>query len=82
MYVYNDYWKSYKAVLLYPTETKSLAPSFYPFDQKDHECGIGKINVLKSGKLNPEIGHNILDWFFKEEDLSIYTHQPSTQSQN
>ncbi|MCF4101038.1 McrC family protein [Gillisia sp. M10.2A] len=68
MYVYNDYWDSYKAVLLYPSEKECLKPSFYPFDKKEHECGIGKINVLKGDKLNQEIGKTILDWFIKEED--------------
>ena len=63
MYVYNDYWKSYKAVLLYPTENKSIAPTFHPFDEKDHHCGIGKINILTTGKLNANIGSEILDWF-------------------
>ena len=81
MYVYNDYWDSFKAVLLYPTETKSVKPKFHPFDKKDHECGLGKINVLKDRKLNPDIGNSILDWFIKEEDSLEYTHQPSSQSQ-
>lgn len=66
MYVYNDYWDSFKAVLLYPSENECTAPSFHPFDKKEHECGIGKINVLKGDKLNPEIGKTILDWFSKE----------------
>ena len=66
MYVYNDYWDSYKAVLLYPSEKDSLEPSFHPFDKKEHECGIGKINVLKGNKLNPEIGKTILEWFSEE----------------
>ncbi len=66
MYVYNDYWDSYKAVLLYPSENECAKPSFHPFDKKKHECGIGKINVLKGGKLNPEIGKTIIDWFSTE----------------
>jgi 5-methylcytosine-specific restriction enzyme subunit McrC len=77
MYVYNDYWKSYKAVLLYPSETKCIAPQFYPFNEKIHNCGIGKINVLIGPKLNPDIGETILDWFNEEESLK-YTPQPSS----
>jgi 5-methylcytosine-specific restriction enzyme subunit McrC len=73
MYVYNDYWDSYKAVLLYPSETKNLRPYFHPFNQKEHECGLGKINVLNGRKLNHDIGTNILDWFIREEDSSEYT---------
>tara|TARA_R100000935_G_scaffold10692_1_gene21366 strand:+ start:28240 stop:29460 length:1221 start_codon:yes stop_codon:yes gene_type:complete len=68
MYVYNDYWDSYKAVLLYPSEKECLKPSFHPFDKKEHECGIGKINVLKGDRLNPEIGKTILDWFVVADD--------------
>jgi len=69
MYVYNDYWDSFKAVLLYPSETKSIKPKFHAFNNKEHECGLGKINVLEGRKLNPDIGDTILDWLIKEENF-------------
>ena len=68
MYVYNDYWKSFKAVLLYPSENQNLKPAFHPFDGKGHQCGIGKINVLEGHKLNTQVGEHILDWFVVKED--------------
>lgn len=69
MYVYNDYWKSTKAMLLYPSN-KTDFKGFKKFvgNHLNHECGLGKISIFKSGEefLNDEIGDNIIDWFIKK----------------
>ncbi|MFB3386659.1 McrC family protein [Flavobacterium sp. LAR06] len=73
MYVYNDYWKSTKAMLLYPSnETKF--EGFVKFQDhhihksieiKQHECGVGKISIFEDGTdiLDKNIGDKIIDWF-------------------
>ena len=70
MYVYNDYWKSTKAMLLYPSNTTTFTKEdFIPFNKitetAHHECGIGKISIFASDKktLDKEIGNTILEWF-------------------
>jgi 5-methylcytosine-specific restriction enzyme subunit McrC len=61
MYVYNDYWKSDKAMLLYPSNQKSFN-GFVEFEDNDfqkfvlvnnkpekikqHKCGLGKISIF------------------------------------
>jgi 5-methylcytosine-specific restriction enzyme subunit McrC len=62
MYVYNDYWKSVQAMLLYPS-MDTVAPDFKNFKDCEHQCAIGRLNILKDGKLKTEIGREILDWF-------------------
>lgn len=81
MYVYNDYWKSTKAMLLYPSnETK--VDDFVKFQDhhihkyvlhnekkiEQHECSLGKISIFNSGddRLNERIGDEILEWFIKK----------------
>lgn len=76
MYVYNDYWKSAKAMLLYPSK-ESKFDGFEKFKDhhihtkyteiEQHECGIGKISIFKSGTsdLNDKIGNEIIEWFIK-----------------
>ena len=63
MYVYNDYWKSVRAMLLYPAEA-SVPPDFKNFRQRDHQCAVGRLNILESGKLKSNIGKEILDWYY------------------
>lgn len=68
MYVYNDYWDSTKAMLLYPSNNTVFPEfiNFNPINNKPthHLCGIGKINILNpDGSLNKEIGGEILGWF-------------------
>ena len=70
MYVYNDYWKSSKAMLLYPSNNTTFAKDdFIPFNKitetNHHECGLGKISILVSDdkSLDKEIGKTILGWF-------------------
>ncbi|MXN92860.1 restriction endonuclease [Flavobacterium sp. Sd200] len=70
MYVYNDYWKSNCAILLYPHYT-TRKPDFKSFEnikenkESHHQCGIGKISIFKpdSNVLNENIGTEILNWF-------------------
>jgi len=70
MDVYNDYWKSTKAMLLYPSNTTIFTKKdFIPFNKiteiAHHECGIGKISIFDSDikTLDKEIGNTILEWF-------------------
>ena len=62
MYVYNDYWKSVRAMLLYPAE-RSVPPDFKKFSQRDHHCAVGRLNILEDGKLKSDLGKEILDWY-------------------
>jgi len=78
MYVYNDYWKSDKAMLLYPSNKTDFS-SFVPFQShhvhdyilenkeklKQHECCLGRVSIFKEDKdsLNDEIGNEIIDQF-------------------
>ncbi|OWW25491.1 hypothetical protein B4Q04_07700 [Zobellia sp. OII3] len=63
MYVYNEYWDSYYALLLYPSlETEK--PSFIPFEgDVRHQCAIGRLNVLSGDKLNENLGEEVIKWF-------------------
>lgn len=62
MYVYNDYWKANKSILLYPSE-QSQVPKFINFDGFSDQCSIGKLHILDGKKLNDKIGYEILEWF-------------------
>jgi 5-methylcytosine-specific restriction enzyme subunit McrC len=63
MFVYNRYWDSYKALLLYPA-LNTTTPTFKPFEGgENHHCGIGRLNILKEGKLDSSIGEQVLKWF-------------------
>lgn len=66
MYVYNEYWHSYKAMLLYPSNKTSFE-GFKIFEGKTQECGLGKFSVFKEGEecLNDEIGDEIINNFIK-----------------
>jgi len=67
MYVYNDYWKSPKAMLLYPSN-QTYFEKFIDFHNNKHQCGLGKISIFKQNKacLNDEIGDDIINWFIKQ----------------
>lgn len=63
MFVYNRYWDSYKALLLYPA-LDTITPNFKRFEgNENHRCGIGRLNILNDGKLDSTIGEQILKWF-------------------
>ena len=64
MYVYNEYWHSNKAMLLYPTNSSNQKDQeFTPFTNDKHACSLGKISVFKDNKLNNDLGNEILKWF-------------------
>lgn len=80
MYVYNDYWNSTKAMLLYPSNNTKF-DKFEQFENhhihkyaflneekiKQHKCCLGKISIFKpDDTLNDKIGDEIIDWFTKE----------------
>ncbi|MBQ4915282.1 restriction endonuclease [Maribacter sp. MMG018] len=63
MYVYNEYWTSFKALLLYPS-IETIEPEFIAFEgDEKHKCAIGKLNILNNDKLNDHIGEEIIAWF-------------------
>lgn len=62
MFVYNRYWDSNKALLLYPG-AETISPNFSAFEgQEKQACGIGSINILEGEKLKKDIGEEILEW--------------------
>ena len=67
MYVYNEYWNSRKSLLLYPSNQSDFKGfvEFVKLSENDHhQCGLGKISVLKEdGSLDTDIGGKILDLF-------------------
>ena len=70
MYVYNDYWKSSRAMLLYPSNfTTFIKEDFIPFNKitevGHHQCGLGKISIFLADNktLDENIGITILKWF-------------------
>lgn len=67
MYVYNEYWKSRRSLLLYPSSTDSLddCKSFDSItEDPHHQCGLGKVSVLNmDGKLDEGFGIKILELF-------------------
>ena len=65
MYVYNQFWKSTRSLLLYPSQNTELnTESFILFDDKIHSCSLGKITVInESGNLDSSIAQSILNLF-------------------
>ncbi|MFN4199606.1 MAG: 5-methylcytosine restriction system specificity protein McrC, partial [Flavobacterium sp.] len=72
MYVYNEYWGSLKAMLLYPSNITSIQNNtdFIAFEDNrnsvtNHACSLGKISIFKEDTdvLNDQIGVDILGWF-------------------
>lgn len=64
MYVYNEYWESNKAMLLYPSNSINFAEQeFTPFTNDKHACSLGKISIFKDNMLDSEIGNVVLKWF-------------------
>lgn len=65
MYVYNDYWKSKRSLLLYPSNQTDLHHSqFIAFEDSNHGCALGKLSVFTDeGRLNDKIGEVILELF-------------------
>jgi 5-methylcytosine-specific restriction enzyme subunit McrC len=71
MYVYNDYWDSKKAMLLYPSNESNEIndDNFISFEKtpqknNNHKCCLGKISIFDTmNKLDENIGVEILKWF-------------------
>lgn len=71
MYVYNEYWDSKKAMLLYPTnnifteinENDFISFHNTPNRKEHHQCSLGKISIFHGDKLDEEIGTKIVNWF-------------------
>lgn len=71
MYVYNEYWNSKKAMLLYPSQVTSFSKedftSYHQIDGRGthHECALGKLSIFKDDEtsLDVGIGETILGWF-------------------
>lgn len=64
MYVYNEYWESNKAMLLYPSNSINFTEQeFTPFSNDKHACSLGKISIFKDNMLDSEIGNVVLKWF-------------------
>jgi len=65
MYVYNEYWKSKRSLLLYPSNNSNLNDfkSFVPIDKDPHhQCCLGRISIFNNvGKLNESIGKYLVD---------------------
>lgn len=68
MYVYNEYWGSKKAMLLYPSNvTKEFnSDDFVEFEDRDQACSLGKISIFNcKNELDDSIGTTILSWFYE-----------------
>jgi 5-methylcytosine-specific restriction enzyme subunit McrC len=66
MYVYNEYWKSKKAMLLYPSNAEiRSSQKFVLFNENAHACSLGKISIFNSkNELDDSIGKTILSYFY------------------
>lgn len=63
MYVYNHYWDSYQSLLLYPrTRNQNDTKGSYrlPFNDNEHGCTLGFVQVIKDNSLNTSIAEEIL----------------------
>ena len=64
MFAYNMYWQSGKSMLLYPKtiNQQDLAGCFAELQERtgQNQCRLGFVDVVKDGKLNNNIGEDIL----------------------
>lgn len=64
MYVYNEFWESTRAMLLYPSQITSLhSERFIWFDDNKHSCSLGKVSIFDADTLDALIGEKILNLF-------------------
>lgn len=63
MYVYNEYWKSEKAILLYPSNINEeiFDKEKNRFIDRSHSCSIGKVSIFNEEQLNINLGYKIID---------------------
>jgi 5-methylcytosine-specific restriction enzyme subunit McrC len=75
MFVYNEYWNSNNALLLYPRANYSEEPIYYEGsfvkngkEISTHGCGVMKISVLdkQNSRLEPSIGQRIKNYLERE----------------
>ncbi|UPT72379.1 MAG: hypothetical protein M0D53_04170 [Flavobacterium sp. JAD_PAG50586_2] len=73
MYVYNDYWSSRKALLLYPAQNNFFEKDI-DFDSiqgsnPHHSCALGKVSIFKEGtsQLDETIGTTIISKWLRLE---------------
>lgn len=77
MYVYNEYWKSSKSLLLYPSNNDDFDGyiRFVALDNTadQHKCGLGKVSIFKDCNtlLNDQIGSKILNWIMNEDKIRV-----------
>lgn len=65
MYVYNEYWKSTRSLLLYPSKNSNIN-DFKSFVQikedPNHQCCLGRISIFNNdGELDESIGKHLVD---------------------
>ena len=65
MYVYNEYWKSTRSLLLYPSNNNGLNDfkSFVSINENPHhQCCLGRVSIFnQSGKLDELLGTQLID---------------------
>lgn len=64
MYVYNEYWNSNKAMLLYPSNINEeiFDVEKNRFIDREHSCSIGKVSIFNEEVLDINLGNKILDF--------------------
>lgn len=62
MYVYNEFWESKKAMLLYPSQNTQLnSDKFITYDDQKHSCSLGKVSIFNEDQLDVNLGLKILN---------------------
>lgn len=82
MFVYNEFWESASALLLYPTNSFSKLPEFKPghfINRNDllHRCGMVKFSVLdeSNAKLDPKLGERLSNFIEEEFKRCLIEYQ-------
>ena len=77
MYVYNEFWKSTRSLLLYPSMSTHLhSDHFISYEDHKHSCCLGKISIFKEEELDVSLGEEIIKLFKSNEP-----HQSNIQTQ-
>ena len=68
MYVYNEFWKSTRSLLLYPSMSTHLhSDHFISYEDHKHSCCLGKISIFKEEELDVSLGEEIIKLFKSNE---------------